>query len=91
MNAATTTLPTTTPALPSQADVASHVSVQSTLLLRLVRQGFSDDEWARLNSRPDFQQRLDRVASIDDAQSAIQYGADILEGTLVRPSSFAHH
>ena len=85
MNNATTTLHTTTPALPSRIDVPSHTSVSSALVLRLVRQAFSDDEWGRLDARSDFRRRVDLAASIDDAQNTIQYGVDILEGTLIPP------
>ena len=54
---------------------------------RLIRRGFSDDEWAMLSAQADFMARVSLATSIDDAEVVIRYGAELVEGNLPRPDS----
>ena len=97
MNNATTTLKTPG-SHPSQADDFSNCVVTaaccsptrrmpSNTLVRLIRRGFSDEEWARLSAQADFVARVNLAASVDDADVVIRYGAELIEDLLPRPDS----
>ena len=55
--------------------------------LSLIRAGFSAEEWTILGARPDFLALANQAASIDDVDTVIKYGADLLEGASPRPIS----
>ena len=51
----------------------------SNIGLRLVRQAFSEEEWALLSRYPEFLKAVEKVISIDDADGVIRAGAEIVE------------
>src|SRR6185295_7102361 len=59
------------------------------IFVRLIRQGFSHEEWSRLSTQPDFLARVNLAASVDDADVVIRYGAALIEGNLPRPDCFS--
>jgi hypothetical protein len=59
----------------------------SGVFVRLIRQGFSHEEWSRLSTQPAFLARVNLAASIDEAEILMRLGTELIEGNLPRPDS----